>query len=181
MAAATWGLGALTGGTTQLQPRGFFLKVLDAWSPSLTAVLFFASVAIAEELGYRFFIGTWLARITGRRWVAIWLPALVYGLTHTALDFLPSAGPFWARPLVLTLVGATWGWAFFRFDALTVVLSHFTADLFIFNWPRLATAEWPTAGPAALVVLAPLVPAVVSSLMAVVGGRSSGPSTPLRS
>jgi hypothetical protein len=112
--------------------------------------------------------------MTGRRWVAIWLPAVVYGLSHTALDFLPSAGPFWSRPLVLTLVGATWGWAFFRFDALTVVLSHLTADLFIFNWPRLATAEWPTAGPAALVVLAPLVPAVVAA----VAGRRTGSATP---
>jgi membrane protease YdiL (CAAX protease family) len=174
MAGATWAIGALTGGAPLLQPRGFFEKVLDAWSPSLTALLFFASVALAEELGYRFFIGTWLDRMTGRRWVAIWLPAVVYGLSHTALDFLPSAGPFWSRPLVLTLVGATWGWAFFRFDALTVVLSHLTADLFIFNWPRLATAEWPTAGPAALVVLAPLVPAVVAA----VAGRRTGSATP---
>lgn len=154
----------LTGGAPALQPRGFFVKVLDAWSPSLTALLFFVSVALAEELGYRFFAGTWLERITGRRWVAIWVPALVYGLSHTALDFLPSVGPFWTRPLALTLVGATWGWAFFRFDALTVVLSHLTADLFIFNWPRLATAEWHTAGPAALVVLAPLVPAVLAAV-----------------
>jgi membrane protease YdiL (CAAX protease family) len=139
------------------------MKVLDAWFPSLTSLLFFVSVALAEELGYRFFIGTWLERVTRRRWIAIWGPAVIYGMTHTALDFLPSSGPFWARPVVLTLVGAVWGWAFFRFDALTVVLSHLTADLFIFNWPRLATAEWQTAGPAALLVLAPLVPAAVSA------------------
>ena len=174
MAGATWAIAALTGGTTHLQPRGFFVKVLDAWSPSLTSLLFFTSVALAEELGYRFFIGTWIDRLTRRRWLAIWGPAVVYGLTHTALDFLPSAGPFWARPLVLTLVGAVWGWAFFRFDALTVVLSHLTADLFIFNWPRLATAEWSTAGPAALVVLAPLVPAVVAAVAA----RWSGAAPP---
>jgi hypothetical protein len=166
----------LTGGAPALQPRGFFVKVLNAWSPSLTALLFFTSVALAEELGYRFFAGTWLERLTGRRWVAIWAPALVYGLSHTGLDFLPSAGPFWTRPLALTLVGAAWGWAFFRFDALTVVLSHLTADLFIFNWPRLATAEWHTAGPAALVVLAPLVPAV----LAAVAPRGAPPPVPAR-
>lgn len=167
LAAATWGIAAATGGATALQPRGFFVKVLDAWSPSLTALLFFTAVALAEELGYRFFLGSWIARVTGRRWVAIWAPAVVYGLSHTALDFLPSAGPAWGRPLVLTLVGATWGWAFFRFDALTVVLSHLTADLFIFNWPRLASGDWALATPAALVVLVPLVPAVAASVASV--------------
>ncbi|MDX2184017.1 MAG: CPBP family intramembrane glutamic endopeptidase [Gemmatimonadaceae bacterium] len=150
------------GAPTALQPRGFFVKVLDAWSPSLTALLFFTSVALAEELGYRLYFGTWIERLTGRRWMAIWGPALLYGLTHTNLDFLPPAGPFWARPLVLTLVGATWGWAFFRYGALTVVLSHLTADLFIFNWPRLANGDWSHTASAAAVIVLPLVPALVA-------------------
>jgi hypothetical protein len=54
---------------------------------------------------------------------------------------LPPAEPFWARALVMTLVGCVWGWAFLRYDALTVVVSHLTADLFIFNWPRLASGD----------------------------------------
>lgn len=164
MAATVWGIDAATGAPTALQPRGFFVKVLDAQWPSLTALLFFTCVALAEELGYRFFIGTWLERLTGRRWVAIWLPALVYGLTHTALDFLPPAGPYWARPLVLTLVGAVWGWAFFRFDALTVVLSHLSADLFIFNWPRLASGAPAIVAAAAVTMTVPLLLAVPAAL-----------------
>jgi membrane protease YdiL (CAAX protease family) len=158
VAVLQWAVGA----PTALQPRGFFVKVLDAWSPSLTALLFFVSVALAEELGYRLYFGTWIERLTGRRWMAIWGPALLYGLTHTNLDFLPPAGPFWARPLVLTLVGATWGWAFFRFGALTVVLSHLTADLFIFNWPRIASGQWSHTASAAAVIVLPLLPALVA-------------------
>ena len=47
---------------------------------------------------------------------------------------------------------------FFRYDALTVVLSHWTADLLIYNWPRLASGRWETVVPSILVVLVPLLP-----------------------
>jgi hypothetical protein len=62
---------------------------------------------------------------------------------------------------VLTLVGAVWGWAFLRYDALTVVLSHFTADLFIFNWPRLASGQSSVVLVSALTICAPLLPALL--------------------
>jgi hypothetical protein len=155
-----WSVGA----ETRIQPRGFFFYTLNSSAPALTSVLFFFGVALAEELGYRYFAGGWLLALTRRRWLAIGLPALVYGLTHTRLDFLPPADPFWARAVVLTAVGAVWGWAFFRFGALTVVLSHLTADLFIFNWPRLASGETASVVAAVLAMLVPLSPALLGGL-----------------
>jgi len=161
MALAVLVLERGVGATTSLQPRGFFFYPLNSDSPALTSLLFFWGVALAEELGYRFFGGSWLLKLTRRRWVAIVVPAIVYGLTHTRLDFLPPAEPFWGRALVLTLVGCVWGWAFFRFDALTVVLSHFTADLFIFNWPRLASGQTEQVAVAIATICVPLVPALL--------------------
>jgi predicted membrane metal-binding protein len=55
----------------------------------------------------------------------------------------------------MTLVGCVWGWAFLRYDALTVVISHLTADLFIFNWPRLASGDPGIQLSAALTILLP--------------------------
>jgi hypothetical protein len=161
MAASVLALDSLAGARTAIQPRGFFFYPLNSAVPAITTLLFFFGVSLAEELGYRFFGGTWLMALTKRRWVAIVLPAVVYGLTHTGLDFLPPAEPFWARPLVLTAVGCVWGWAFLRFDALTVVLSHFTADLFIFNWPRLASGQPGPVLVAALTLAVPLLPALI--------------------
>lgn len=142
----------------ELQPRGFFITALNATSPSLWTLLYFLHVALLEELGYRYFAGSWLLAATKRPWVAILLPAIVYGVTHTGLPFLPPDDPFWARPLVMTVVGCIWGWAFLRFDALTVVVSHLTADLFIFNWPQLASGSPSIVWTAVFVVLLPLLP-----------------------
>ncbi len=146
------------GGAVSIQPRGFFFYAFNASHPGLATLLFFLGIAMMEELGYRFFGGTWLERVCGRRWLAILVPALIYGLTHTDLSFLPPASPFWGRALVMTAVGCVWGWGFFRFGALAVVISHFTADLFIFNWPWLASEDWGIRVQAALTIGAPLLP-----------------------
>lgn len=159
MVAVVLSIDALFGGRTSIQPRGFFFYTLNTASPLLTSLLFFLGIALAEELGYRFFGGTWILALTRRRWLAIAGPAVIYGLVHTRLDFLPMAEPWWARACVLTTVGLVWGIAFFRYDALTVVLSHFTADLFIFNWPRLGSGQTSVALPAALAIAVPLLPA----------------------
>ena len=144
-----------------LQPRHFFFYTLNTASPALTSVAFFLGVALGEELGYRYFGGNWLMGWSGRAWVAIWVPALVYGLTHTRLEFLPPSSPWWGRALVLTCVGAVWGWAYLRYDALTVVLSHLTADLFIFNWPLLASPRLDVRAIAVATVAVPLIPALL--------------------
>jgi hypothetical protein len=83
---------------------------------------------------------------------------------HSVFGFLPPCEPFWARPLLLALVGCVWGWAFFRFDALTVVLSHFTADLFIFNWPALASGRPLLVASAIGTILVPLIPGIIGML-----------------
>lgn len=164
LAAGVLGLAALVGTTSPMQPRGFFFYALNSASPAFSTLLYFLNVALLEELGYRFFAGTWIEGWSGRRSLAIAIPAAIYGLTHTGLDFLPAGEPFWARAVVMTLVGAVWGIAFFRFDALTVILSHWTADLFIFNWPRIASGK-PTEVAAAVATIAvPLVPAVIAGV-----------------
>lgn len=169
----------VVGAQVALQPRGFFFYALNSASPALSTLLFFLNVALLEELGYRFFAGAWLDRIQRFRWIAILVPAAIYGLTHTGLSFLPPAEPFWGRAVVMTLVGCVWGWAFFRYDALTVVLSHWTADLFIFNWPRISSGKTGLIVIAMLTIAVPLIPAVLGGVARLV--RSPGPPASVRS
>jgi hypothetical protein len=161
LAGSILALEAVFGGWSPIQPQGFFFFALNSRAPAVATLLYFLMVALVEELAYRFFAGTWLLSVTGKRWLAIVVPAVLYGATHTGLEFLPPAEPFWGRAVALTLVGCVWGWAFLRFDALTVVLSHFTADLFIFNWPRLGSGDPVLVAKALATVAVPLLPAIL--------------------
>ena len=151
----------LPGTRIELQPRGFFFYPLNTVAPFLTTVCFFTQTALIEECGYRFFMGAWIARITGSTLAGIVIPSLVFGLTHSSYDFLPPADPWWARPLIMACVGSVWAWAFFRYGLLTVLLSHLSCDFFIFTWPRVGSGRLSEIIPAVILVLLPLVPAVV--------------------
>ncbi|HUO85226.1 MAG TPA: type II CAAX endopeptidase family protein [Thermoanaerobaculia bacterium] len=151
----------LAGAKVAIQPQAFFFFAINSDLPALSTLLYFLMVALIEEIGYRFFAGTWLMSRTRSRLVAIAIPALLYGTTHTGLGFIPPYEPFWGRAVAFTVVGCIWGWAFFRYDALTVVLSHFAADLFIFNWPRLGSGDPVMVTKAVLTFAVPLLPALL--------------------
>jgi hypothetical protein len=161
-----------TDGRIDLQPRFYFMTVLNASSPAWMSLLIFLPIALGEEIGYRLFLGTWLESKTNRRWIAILVPAVVYGLVHTDFSFLPPEHPWWGRAVEMSAIGLVWGWAFFRYDALTVVLSHWTADLFIYNWPRLASGHPETVVVTVATVLVPLLPVAVWA----VSGRVARPA-----
>lgn len=162
LAGATWALSFLPGARIDMQPRGFFFHGINSSWPTLVLGAFFLQIALVEELGYRHFAGNALLRLHLGRWVAALVPALVYGAAHAGMDFLPPGEPWWARVVPITLVGMVWGLAFLRWDALTVVLSHWACDLFLFNQPRLSSAS-PAIWLSALgCICLPLLPAVVN-------------------
>ncbi len=177
MAASVLAIERLAGGWSPIQPQGFFFYALNSRAPAVATLLYFLMVALVEELAYRFFAGTWLLQLTGSRLAAIVLPAILYGTTHTGLAFVPPAEPFWGRALVFTLVGCVWGWAFLRYDALTVVLSHFSADLFIFNWPRLGSGDPILVAKGIATLAVPLVPALLWLAFGRLRGRAE-PAAP---
>lgn len=163
----------IAGAWVSIQPQGFFFFAINSTFPAVSTALYFFMVALVEELAYRFFAGTWLLQLTGKKWIAILVPAILYGASHTGLEFLPPAEPFWGRAVALTAVGCVWGWAYLRYDALTVVLSHFTADVFVFSWPRLGSGDPVLMTKAILTMLVPLLPAVLLLLPRNVSGREA--------
>jgi len=162
LALATWGMSHVPGALVELQPRGFFFYGLNSSHPTLLLALFFLQISLVEELGYRHFAGNAILRLGLGRWAAACLPALVYGAVHCGESFLPPADPWWARIVPITLVGILWGWAFIRWDALTVVLSHWACDLFLFNRTRILSDDPWTRLSAVGCIAIPLLPAAVA-------------------
>lgn len=163
LALATWAITVTIPGTlVEIQPRGFFFHGMNSSLPTLLLGAYFLQIAMVEELGYRHFAGNAILRLGIGRWAAVILPALIYGAVHCGLDFLPPAEPWWARILPITLVGILWGLAFLKWDALTVLLSHWACDLFLFNRTRLFSDDPWVRVSAALCLALPLLPAFVS-------------------
>ncbi|MBN2364024.1 CPBP family intramembrane metalloprotease [candidate division WOR-3 bacterium] len=123
-----------------IQPRGFYLYILNSRIPALSSALYFLLIAIIEEAGYRHF-GTMLTKkMFKNTFAAVLATSLVYGLTHSTLNFLPPAEPFWGRALVMTCIGVFWSVVYLKTDLLTVVSAHYLCDLFIFNLPLIANS-----------------------------------------
>jgi len=179
LAISFWAISLTVGTEVALQPRGVFLDVLNSSAAPLTALILFLNAALIEELGYRWFGATWLHGLTGKRWLAILIPALVFGLTHTRMFFLPPAEPFWGRAFVMTMVGLVWGWALFRYDALTVVLSHWVADLVLFNTPRLFSGKADVIAVTLLTISVPLLPALLGLARRAMGFGFAPPAAPM--
>lgn len=162
LAAATWALSFIPGARIDIQPRGFFFHGINSSWPGVVLALYFLQIALVEELGYRYFAGNVLLRMHMGRIVAAIVPAVVFGAVHANLDFLPPGEPWWSRIIPITLVGVLWGFAFVKWDALTVVLSHWTCDLFLFNQPRLASGDVLILLSALACIAVPLLPAAVN-------------------
>jgi hypothetical protein len=164
LALATWGMSHLPHAYIEIQPRGFFFFGLNTAHPTLLLGLYFLQISLVEELGYRHFGGNAILRLGLGRVAAAVLPAIVYGFVHSGQSFLPPADPWWARVVPIALVGALWGFAFIRWDALTVVFSHWACDLFLFNRTRILSDDPWTRLSAVGCIALPLVPAAVNLL-----------------
>jgi len=162
LAGSTWLLSFLPGARIDLQPRGFFFHGINSSFPAVVLAVYFLQIALVEELGWRHFSGNLLLRLRLGPWAAALIPALLYGAGHAGMDFLPPGDPWWARLVPITLVGALWGLAFVRWDALTVFLSHWACDLFLFSQPRLSSSDTLTWLSALGCLSLPLAPAAVN-------------------
>ncbi|MBN1619332.1 CPBP family intramembrane metalloprotease [candidate division WOR-3 bacterium] len=127
-----------------IQPRGFYLYILNSRIPAVSSALYFLLIAVIEEVGYRHF-GTMLTKKIFRNIpAAVIAVSIVYGLTHSALDFLPPFDPFWGRAILMTCIGIFWSFVYLKTDLLTVITAHYLSDLFIFNLPFLEKSSPPS-------------------------------------
>ncbi|MFH1016986.1 MAG: type II CAAX endopeptidase family protein [Pseudomonadota bacterium] len=86
-------------------------------SPLLTGL----GPALTEEATYRLFAIPLLLKLTGRRWVAVVLPAILWGFMHTSY----YVEPIYARGLELTLVGIFLGVVFLRYGIWATLVGHY--------------------------------------------------------
>ncbi len=142
---------------------------LGAWAPAdipydniLNTALPWATVlfigflpAVFEEGSSRLFSISFLDRLGAGRFVAVVLPAFIWGFNHAAY---PNQ-PFYIRGLEVGFAGVAIGFLMLRFGALPLLVWHFTVDALYtaFLLLRSRNAYYVvTGGASALILLLPL-------------------------
>jgi hypothetical protein len=109
-------------------------RYFHAWSPAdvryddlfstampwAYALLIGVEAAVIEEFLFRVLAISWLTHVLRNRWLAILLPALVWGFAHANY---PNQ-PFFIRGIELTLWGIVFGLVFVRWGPLPTLIGH---------------------------------------------------------
>jgi membrane protease YdiL (CAAX protease family) len=115
-------------GEVKVPSQGEGMLIPALWQLFL---LFLTGAGIAEETPYRLVILSLVWRLTGRRWLAILLAAILFGAYHlTPLNGMYVT--FWQYPLTQffssTAIGVVWGYLYVRRGYETAVLAHTLSD-----------------------------------------------------
>ena len=114
-------------GTVQpvdLSDQLFTPRVVGEWL-SIWPVLLVG--AAAEELVFRGFATARLYDVTGRKWIAVLLPAAVFGSVHFYQGVIPAIG--------ITVYGALFGLMFLEWRRLkALILAHFAFNVWAFAY-----------------------------------------------
>ena len=122
--------------------------------------------ATMEEFFFRLLAISLLIKWLGRRWIAVLLPAIVWGFLHSNYP----VEPIYTRGIELSLVGILLGVVFLRFGIWTTVVSHYVYNAFLGAYPMLNSSSLYFQVSGAIVVGALLVPAI-PALFGLVTGR----------
>ena len=98
------------------------VNILATPMPWIEAVETGLHAAIDEEFTFRLFAIMALLRLTGRPWLAITLPALVWGFLHTPYP----QDPAYIRGVELTVAGIVYGAVMLRYGLPATLAAHYT-------------------------------------------------------
>ena len=110
-----------------------FSNSFSTYFPSLESIYTGFSAAFTEELTFRLFAIAILYKLTKRPWLAVIIPAAIWGFAHTTYP----QEPIWIRGVELTAAGVLYGWIFLRYGLVTTLVSHFIYNVFVGIVPQL--------------------------------------------
>lgn len=116
-----------------------YISAVSAYAPALIALTTGGIAAIGEETIFRLFSIPFLKRFLKYTVLAVFLSALIWGVGHSAY----VVQPWYTRIIEVTILGIILGWAFLRYDLVTVISAHFSMNAMIIGVPMLlAGTQW---------------------------------------
>jgi membrane protease YdiL (CAAX protease family) len=115
-----------------------YSDLLSTALPWIYPVAIASMAATSEEFWFRLLAIPLLARLLRVRWIAVILPAFVWGFLHANYPQQPA----WIRGVEVGLIGVAAGFILLRFGILATLIWHYTVDAvligsFLFDAPSL--------------------------------------------
>ncbi|MBU0549301.1 MAG: CPBP family intramembrane metalloprotease [Candidatus Omnitrophica bacterium] len=105
-------------------PNTHYSNILGMRIPVLFPLTFAVAAAVKEEVTYRFFGISFLKKGIKSGWLAVLIPALIWGFAHSDYAVFPN----YVRGIELTIFGVALGMVFLKYGLLTVIIAHFVID-----------------------------------------------------
>jgi hypothetical protein len=110
-----------------------YSNLLNTKLPFLFPLFVGLTAAISEEFTYRFFAIPLLRKYVKNVFLALLIPAIIWGFGHSTYPVFPV----YVRGIEVTLVGLLFGWLYLRYDILTCIMAHYAVDAVLTGWPLL--------------------------------------------
>jgi len=143
-----------------MQAESPYSNLLNTSLPFLFPLFVSLTAAISEEFTYRFFAIPFLRKYLKNIFLALLIPAVIWGFGHSTY----AVFPVYVRGIEVTLVGLLFGWLYLRYDILTCIMAHYTVDAVFIGWPLLKSENtyfFVSGLIVAALGLLPLLPALV--------------------
>jgi len=137
-----------------------YSNMLNTSLPFLFPLLVGFTAAVSEEFTYRFFAIPFLRKYVKNIFLAVLIPAAIWGFAHSTYPVFPV----YVRGIEVTLVGLLFGWLYLRYDILTCIVAHYAVDALFVGLPLLRSENtyFRVSGViVAFLGLLPLIPALV--------------------
>ncbi len=95
------------------------------------------SAAAQEEFFFRLLAVSLMLRWLKIRWLAVLIPALVWGFLHSSYP----VEPIYTRGIELTIVGIGFGYVFLRWGIWTTIVAHYAYNAFVSSFPMLRSSS----------------------------------------
>ncbi len=137
-----------------------YSDLLSTALPWIYPVAIASMAASAEEFWFRLLAIPLLWRLIRIRWIAVIVPAFIWGFLHANYPQQPA----WIRGVEVGLIGVAAGFLMLRFGILATLVWHYTVDAMLIGANLFDASSWfyrLNGAVLALAVLAPLIASVV--------------------
>lgn len=135
-----------------------YSDLLSTPLPWLFPIAIAAMAATSEEFWFRLLAVPLLLKYRRFKWLAIVIPAFVWGFLHANYPQQPA----WIRGVEVGLIGVAAGWVMLRFGIVATLVWHYAVDALLIGLNLFDSPAWFYRISAAILSLAILAPLIVS-------------------